>query len=139
VPHRFISTPKVFQSSSPFSQAVAATGARTIYIAGQVSQDETGANVGIGDAAFQADRVLANMQALVEADGATMADVCRIVVYVTDRAFLADVAAARRKYFAEPYPATTVLVVAGLAHPDWLVEIDGVATVGADQTATRPA
>jgi len=32
-----------------------------------------------------------------------------------------------------------VLVVAGLAHPDWLVEIDGVATVGADQTATRPA
>ena len=68
MPHRFISTPKVFQSSSPFSQAVAATGARTIYIAGQVSQDETGANVGIGDPAVQADRVLANMQALVEAD-----------------------------------------------------------------------
>jgi enamine deaminase RidA (YjgF/YER057c/UK114 family) len=129
VPHHFISTPKVFQSSSPFSQAVAATGARTIYIAGQVSQDETGANVGIGDPAVQADRVLANMQALVEADGATMADVCRIVVYVTDRAFLGDVMKARQKYFAKPYPATTVLVVAGLAHPDWLVEIDGVASV----------
>lgn len=129
MPHRFISTPKVFQSSSPFSQAVAVTCARTIYIAGQVSQDETGANVGIGDPAVQADRVLANMQALVEADGATMADVCRIVVYVTDRSFLGDVMKARQKYFAKPYPATTVLVVAGLAHPDWLVEIDGVANV----------
>jgi 2-iminobutanoate/2-iminopropanoate deaminase len=58
-----------------------------------------------------------------------MADVCRMVIFVTDRAFLPRVMEARKRYFVAPYPANTALVVNGLANPDWLVEIEATACI----------
>jgi len=104
-------------------------GARWVHVSGQVPQDANGRNVAMGDTGAQAMQVLANMQALVEAAGGTLADVCRIVVYVLDRADLPLVMAARRKYFSAPYPATTAVVVSSLANADWRVEIEATAVL----------
>jgi 2-iminobutanoate/2-iminopropanoate deaminase len=77
----------------------------------------------------QADRVIANIKALVEAEGGTLNDVCRMVIYVTDRAYLPKIMEARKRYFSPPYPANTAVVVSGLADPDWLVEIEATACI----------
>jgi Endoribonuclease L-PSP len=59
----------------------------------------------------------------------TLAHVARIVVYLTAREHLSIVLDVRRRYFREPYPASTAVVVVGLAHSDWLVEIEATAVL----------
>jgi 2-iminobutanoate/2-iminopropanoate deaminase len=125
--HATVVTPAVFQSTAPYSQATIVQGTRWLQISGQVAQDADGQNVGIGDVEVQVNQVLTNMKSLVEATGGTMADICRIVVYVLDRADLPKIMEARRRFFSAPYPATTALIVAGLANPDWRVEIEATA------------
>lgn len=127
--HSSMTTPKVFQSDAPYSQATLSQGTRLLHISGQVSQGPDGKTVAIGDVGAQAVQALTNMQALVEVAGGTMADVCRIVVYVLDRADLPKVMEARRKFFSAPYPAATAVVVAGLANPDWSVEIEATVSL----------
>lgn len=127
--HSSMITPRVFQSDAPFSQATFTGEARLLHISGQVSQGPDGKTVAIGDVSAQAVQALTNMQALVEVAGGTMADICRIVVYVLDRADLPKVMEARRKFFSAPYPAATAVVVAGLANPDWSVEIEATASL----------
>jgi enamine deaminase RidA (YjgF/YER057c/UK114 family) len=128
--HKTVASPQVFQNTAPYSVATATTGSRMIHISGQVPQDPSGKNIGIGDINAQADRVLASIKALVEAEGGTMADVCRMVIYTTDRSHFPGIMEARKRYFQAPYPANTAVVVSGLASPDWLVEIEATAVIG---------
>jgi 2-iminobutanoate/2-iminopropanoate deaminase len=116
--------------AAPFSLATRSEAGPLLHISGQVAQDETGCNVAIGDVRGQAVRVVQNIQAIVEAEGGKLADVCRLVVYLTDRAHLAPVMEVRRDFFRPPYPAATAVVVAGLADPDWLVEMEATAALG---------
>jgi 2-iminobutanoate/2-iminopropanoate deaminase len=129
MPHRTVVAPDVFQSAAPYSVAVATEGTHFVHISGQVPQDANGNNIGIGDIDAQADRVLASIKALVEAEGGTMADICRMVIYVTDRASLPTIMEVRKLYFSAPYPANTALVVSGLGSSDWLVEIEATACI----------
>ena len=69
------------------------------------------------------------MKAPVTATGGGLADVARIVVHLTSRDHLPAVMDVRRRYFEGPYPATTAVVVAGLANPEWLVEIEATAVL----------
>jgi len=70
--------------------------------------------------------VLDNLRAVVEQAGASMADVVRTTVYLTDIADRDAVTEVRERYFPAPAPPNTLLVVAGLAHHDFCVEIDAV-------------
>jgi 2-iminobutanoate/2-iminopropanoate deaminase len=128
--HNTVLAPTVFQSTAPYSQATLSQGTRWVHISGQVPIDPAGKNVGVGDIDAQTHQALSNMQSLVEAAGAKMADVCRIVIYVLDRADLPKIMEVRRKFFSASYPAATAVVVAGLAHPDWRVEIEATACFG---------
>ena len=101
-----------------------------MHVSGQVAQGPDGQTVGMGDIAKQTLQVLENLKALVEEAGGTLADVARIVVYLTSRDHLPTVMEVRRRYFKEPYPAATAVVVAGLANPDWMVEIEATAVLG---------
>ena len=116
-----------------FSQAVVASGTRTIYISGQVSIDERGALIGAGDLAAQTVQAMRNVGLALAAAGATFADVVKITTYVVDYApEQRDVIGkARAPFFAggEP-PASTLLGVSALALPEWLIEIEAVAVVG---------
>jgi 2-iminobutanoate/2-iminopropanoate deaminase len=129
VAHQEIRSPKVFKSTAPFSLATRTTGSALVHVSGQVAQGLDGQTVGKGDIEKQTGQVLENMKALVEAAGGTLADVARIVVYLTSRDHLPTVMEVRRRYFREPYPATTAVVVAGLANPEWLVEIEATAVL----------
>lgn len=127
--HTQVRSPKVFKSTAPFSLATRTTGGHLLHISGQVAQGLDGQTVGKGDIEKQTVQVLENMKALVEEAGGTLADVARIVVYLTSRDHLPTVMEVRRRYFKEPYPATTAVVVSGLANPEWMVEIEGTAVL----------
>ena len=115
-----------------YSHVVAASGRRTIYTAGQVSIDEHGALVGPGDLAAQTAQVMRNVGLALAAAGAGYADIVKITTYVVnykpeDRTVIGK---ARAPFFAggKP-PASTLVGVAALAMPEWLVEIEAVAVV----------
>ncbi len=128
--HTEVRSSKVFKSTAPFSLATRTTGSKLVHISGQVAQGLDGQTVGKGDIEKQTVQVVENMKALVEEAGGTLADVARIVVYLTSRDHLPTVMNVRRRYFKEPYPATTAIVVVGLANPEWMVEIEGTAVLG---------
>jgi len=107
------------------SLAVRANG--LIFVSGQAGIDETGATVGGGDFEAQARQAFANLATVLGEAGASLGDVAKVTILVTDMSSLDVIIKLRGEYFTEPYPADTLLRVAGLAKPDWLVEIDAVA------------
>ena len=94
-----------------------------VYIAGQVPIDSSGQLVE-GDAEAQARQVLTNLKSVVEAAGATLDDVVKTSVFLTRRDDRAAVGKVRKEFFADPPPANTLVIVAGLAEPAMLVEIE---------------
>lgn len=82
---------------------------------------------GAGDAKAQAEQAMRNVETLLQEAGARLADVVKATVYVTDRAFLADVNAAVLRRLGGASPAFTSVIVKGLASPELLMEVDIVA------------
>jgi len=115
--------------TAPFSHGTVGTGSRILQISGQVPVDAAGNNVGEGDIEAQTEQVIANIRAIVEAAGGSLADVSRLLIFLTDRAHLAKVMEVRKRHFAEPYPCATAVVVSGLANADWDIEIEVTASL----------
>ncbi len=101
----------------------------TLYISGQLALDPDGNLVGAGDAAAQAEQCYRNVKAIVEHFGGTLDDIVKITQYITDLAYRPLVAGPRDRYLGTPGPASTLVVVKGLAAPDYLVEIEALAIV----------
>jgi enamine deaminase RidA (YjgF/YER057c/UK114 family) len=95
-----------------------------VYLTGQTGFTFEGTLVGPGDPAAQARQAMENIKALMEMAGGTMADVVKMTVYVTDRAYRAQAYPVIRSYFGEPRPCQTGVVVKGLATEELLIEID---------------
>lgn len=102
----------------------------TIYVAGQVSQDENGQPVGVGDFTAQATQVFENITKALAGAGATLSDIVKITYYLTDARYRSALHEVRTRYLTGPLPVSTLLVVAGLALPEYLLEIDVIAVVG---------
>lgn len=122
--------PAGLANNPAYTQVVTARGARTVYVSGQVAQDETGAVVGPGDLEAQTEQVMENLGTALAAAGATFEDVVKIVVYVVDYRpeHRAVIGAVRSRYLSPPDPpASTLLGVSALAAPEWLIEIEAVA------------
>jgi enamine deaminase RidA (YjgF/YER057c/UK114 family) len=110
-------------------QVVKAKGT-LVFVRGQVGQDlETAESVGIGDAGAQADQAMRNLARLLEEAGAKLEHICRIQVYVTDRAHREPVYRVIGKWLKGVYPVSTGLIVQGLARPEWVMEIEATAVV----------
>jgi enamine deaminase RidA (YjgF/YER057c/UK114 family) len=110
-------------------QAVIARG-RTVFVRGQVGQDlDTAINVGIGDAAAQADQAMLNVRQLLSEAGAELAHICKITIYLTDPRFREPVYRTIGRWLKGVFPVSTGIVVAGLARPEWLVEVDVTAVI----------
>lgn len=115
-------------AASAYSLGILADG--VLWLAGQVAKDAAGAVVGIGDPAAQAEQVYENIKTLVEAAGGTMADVLFTRTYILDRAHRGPIAEVRKRYFPAPdYPCSTLLIVSGLADPNYLLEVEAVAQI----------
>jgi 2-iminobutanoate/2-iminopropanoate deaminase len=113
-----------------YSQGVKVTGARTIlFLAGQVAYDKDGNVAHRGDFTAQARVVFGSIKALVEAAGGTLASVVKINTYVTDARHRPEFRVVREEFFGAKGPASTMVQVAALAHPDYLIEVEAIAVV----------
>jgi reactive intermediate/imine deaminase len=114
--------------AQPFSQAVRASGREMVFVSGQVALDKDGRVVGPGDMRAQARQALLNLQAILAAGGATLADVVKLTVYVTDMKRFAEVQEVRGEFWAGmPLPASTALEISQLVREEFLVEIEAIA------------
>lgn len=118
----------------PYRISLGIRAAGLIFVSGQAGIDEQGRTVGT-DFETQARQALTNLATVLRQAGSGLADVVKVTIMVTDMANLDTVIRLRGEYFSEPYPADTLLQVAGLARPDWLVEIDAVALAPATARA----
>lgn len=114
--------------SGPGSHAVKV--GNWVYVSGMVSVNAQGEVVGRGDARAQAEQVLQNLRACLEAAGGSLADTVELVIYMVNMAdYRPTVTDARLRHFGDHRPASTVVGVTALAHPDFLLEIKAVAHV----------
>jgi enamine deaminase RidA (YjgF/YER057c/UK114 family) len=100
-----------------------------IFLRGQVGQALDGTNVGVGDAAAQAEQAMKNVKQLLEEQGARLADVCKINIYIIDPRYREAVYRAVGRWLKGVYPVSTGIVVQALARPEWLVEVDVFAVI----------
>lgn len=118
---RVIHTPKAPAAIGPYSQAIGAGG--MVFLSGQVGLDpETGQLVAGGFEA-EARRVFANLSAVAEAAGSSLAAAVRVTVYLTDFGQFAVANRIMQEYFREPYPARVTIGVASLPRGA-LIEVD---------------
>jgi enamine deaminase RidA (YjgF/YER057c/UK114 family) len=124
-----IVNPPTMAPPTGYSYAIKKSGT-PIFIAGQVAIDGKGQIVGEGDPEAQVEQVFQNLRTVVEACGGGMADIVKLNIYVTDGSCRPAVVAGRQRHFAAgEAPASTYVIVSGLAVPQLLVEIEAVAMV----------
>src|SRR5262245_39480681 len=115
-----------------YSQAVVVRGSvQTVYVGGQNAVNASGQIVGKGDIKAQSEQTMGNVVTALAAAGAALEHVVKWNVYIVQgHSPAAGAEAFRRAWGTRPNPpAVTVALVAGLAHPDFLVEIDAIAVV----------
>jgi enamine deaminase RidA (YjgF/YER057c/UK114 family) len=124
--------PDGLHKNAAYSQAVAVTGhVKTVHVGGQNAVDASGKIIGKGGIQAQTERALGNVQIALASAGAKLEHVVKWTVYVVQGQPVAPGFEAFQRVWgnrANP-PSVTVLLVAGLAHPDFLVEIDAIAVV----------
>lgn len=118
--------PGVFEPVT-YSQGVKVTQAQTIlFLSGQVAYTPEGGVACRGDFKGQARGAYEAIKALVEAQGGTMANVIKITTYLTDMHYRVDLASIREEFFGKKGPASTLIEISSLAHPDWMIEIEAI-------------
>ena len=124
---RHISSGSPYEPKIGFSRAVRAGDA--VYVSGTVAWREDGRLIVEGDVYAQAKQAIANIEkALIEA-GASLSDVVRTRIYVTDISRIDEVAKAHGEAFGEIRPASSMIEVSALAEPQMLVEIEAIAVI----------
>jgi len=111
-----------------YSHVVVAEGKRMIFIAGQLARDSQGNVVGKGDMRVQLRQVGENVKAALEAAGASLSDLVKTTTYVTDIEAFFNHVDVRMEYFGAALQTSTTVEVRRLAHPDFLVDIEAMAT-----------
>ena len=122
-----ISTPNAPAAIGPYSQAVVSGG--FAFLSGQIALDpSTGQLIAASDIASQTQRVLDNMQAVLEACGSSLAQVVKTTVYLKDMGEFASMNEVYARYFSQNAPARSTVEAARLPR-DVRVEIDCIAVV----------
>ena len=131
MPKNIIRTELAPPPLADYSQAWEVTGAKLIFVAGQVSVDMQGNSVGAGDIALQTRTVLENVKSVLEDAGVGLQDVIKLNTYVTNiTEFRAKTREVRREYLPQDFPTHTLVEVKSLARPEFMVEIEAIAAVG---------
>jgi enamine deaminase RidA (YjgF/YER057c/UK114 family) len=113
--------------------AMAVRAGNHIFLRGQTAMDFDGKIVGIGDAAAQAENAMTCAEILLAEAGAKLEHICKITIYITDRAYREPVYQVVGRWLKGVYPVSTGLIVSGLARPEYLMEIDIDAVIPEDE------
>lgn len=135
-----IITPPVLPAPRGFNHGILVTGGKLLFLAGQDASDAHGVIVAPGDVVAQLEQVLRNLAAVVEEAGGTMRDIVKLNIFVRDRD---DYMAKRkvlgevfRRAFGDYYPALALFEVTGFFQRNALIELEGMAVLGAGETTT---
>jgi enamine deaminase RidA (YjgF/YER057c/UK114 family) len=128
MPFSTIATPEA-RPVANYKMATRMEGGRLLYVSGQVAWDANGNIVGKGDVGAQARQTFRNLRQVLQAAGGDLGSLMKMTTYITRAEDRPAVAEARSEFFDGEVPASTLIVVKSLFHPDFLVEIEGVAVV----------
>ena len=113
-----------------YSQGIRVTQAQTmLFLSGQVAYTAEGGVAFRGDFKAQARGAYEAIKALVESQGGTMDNIVKITTYVTDMRYRVDLPTIREEFFGKKGPASTLVEISALAHPDWMIEIEAIAVL----------
>ncbi len=124
--------PDGLSKNPAFTQVVTTQGnGKTIYVGGQDAIDVNGEIVGKGNIAEQTEQVMNNLQTALSASGANFDNLVKLSIYIVPGQDLHKGFQVSQKFLGhlKNPPVVSALIVAGLAHPDFLVEIDATAFI----------
>ena len=124
--------PFPFAAEYEYSQSVVTDG-ELVFTAGQGGFGEDGAVVDPDDAEAQIRQAFANLDAVLREEGASLATVVKMTVYLARASDYDAFKRVRHDVFSPPYPASTAIVAGGFLFDGMLVEMDAVARVGEDR------
>jgi 2-iminobutanoate/2-iminopropanoate deaminase len=116
--------------SRAYSQAVITEGGRIVWLAGQVAIEDASGKSLAGDFDGQVREVFRLLGATLEEAGGKLADMVTMTVFITDARFGDRFTELRTEIFHDNFPASALITVCGLARPEMLVEVQGMAVVG---------
>jgi len=126
---RYINPPGLAKPTG-YTHVVVSPDQRTAYIAGQVALDSAGKLVGADDFKAQAEQVFVNLRRALAGAGASLGQVMKTTTYITDARHIPALREIRNRHLGpiDP-PASTLLIVSGLARLELLIEIEAVAAL----------
>lgn len=104
-----------------------------LFISGMVGVDAEGRVIGKGDVVAQARATFDNMKRILEAEGASFADVLKVTVYLRNVEDRARINPVRAEFFGDARPASTLVEVSKLVAPELLIEVEAVAGLPATE------
>jgi enamine deaminase RidA (YjgF/YER057c/UK114 family) len=113
-----------------YSQAVITEGGRIVWLAGQVGAADASGNSLAGDFDGQVREVFARLSQTLEEAGGSLGDMVTMTVFITDARYGDRFTELRKEVFGDNFPASALITVAGLARPEMLVEVQGIAMIG---------
>ena len=121
-------TPTSVHPTVGYSHAV--RNGNMLIISGQVAQDKAGNTVAAGDFEGQARQVFENLRNICEEFGGAISDIAKITVFLTDPRNIDGFRTVRNQFMGEPFPASTLLIIDGLAKAEWMIEVEATAFIG---------
>ena len=123
-----LESPGVMKPRGIMSQGVKVPAGNLVFVSGQVARNAQGEVVGRGDIKAQTRQTLENVRSVLEAGGATLDDVVKVTVFVTNvEEHFSRIHEVRAEFFRKDYPASTLVEVKALADKDFLIEIEAIA------------
>jgi enamine deaminase RidA (YjgF/YER057c/UK114 family) len=113
-----------------YSQAVVSEGGRVVWLAGQVAAEDASGKSLAGDFDGQVREVFSRLGNTLAEAGGVLSYMVTMTVFITDARLGDRFTELRKAIFGDNFPASALITVAGLARPELLVEIQGIAVIG---------
>tara|TARA_B100001559_G_C16257033_1_gene509753 strand:- start:78 stop:467 length:390 start_codon:yes stop_codon:yes gene_type:complete len=127
MPKRTVIVPDSLAPNPAFSPAVRVGD--LLFVSGQVSVDNDGNIIGVGDCEAQARQIVSRISTIVQSVGASMSDVVKITTFLTDINDYPSFSKVRGETFPTDPPASSTVIVAGLVRPELVIEIEAVVNI----------